>query len=218
MYKLLQHPTEKGEYISVKGEEISKGTIIYDIVNRSIFKALIDYRKIEYPQYFKIYTSTIFIHPSIPLMKKEQILFDNNVESIANSVYKTSSESTKLLLQAKFKESWIEGFESGYNKRAETHLYAEFDMEAAVCFGMTLERFKDDEFKLSDNEEFKGFLQSLKQPKERLIEFEMEGYYPVADDFYSSMPEYDGTHPVSRIKLYQEGEHSYVNIKSIKPI
>jgi hypothetical protein len=34
-------------------------------------------------------------------------------------------------------------------------------MEAAACFGKILERFKDDEYKLSDNDEWKGFLRSL---------------------------------------------------------
>ena len=40
--------------------------------------------------------------------------------------------------------------------------YTKDDMEAAVCFGMTLERLKDDKHKLSDTEEFNGFLDSLK--------------------------------------------------------
>lgn len=55
------------------------------------------------------------------------------------------------------------GIWDGYNKAREKYKYTLSDIEAAVAFGMSLERFKDDEHKLSDDAEFKGFIQSLHQ-------------------------------------------------------
>ena len=52
------------------------------------------------------------------------------------------------------------GFVLGYREAGN---YTRDDIESAIAFGMTLERFKNDEGKLSDTEEFKGFLQSLKK-------------------------------------------------------
>jgi len=66
------------------------------------------------------------------------------------------------------------GFEAGFKDKFTLE-----DMEAAVCFGMSLEKFKDDKYKLSDNEEFKGFIKSLqidKLPKEFIVEYD---YYPI---------------------------------------
>lgn len=64
--------------------------------------------------------------------------------------------------------AWIDGYETASAKK-----YTEEDMEAAVAFGITLERFKKDKGKLSDTEEFKGFIQSL-SPKPIAVEVEMD--------------------------------------------
>jgi hypothetical protein len=60
---------------------------------------------------------------------------------------------------------YIRGFEANKGR------YSEADLEAAVAFGITLERFKDDKGRLSNDEEFKGFKESLnQQPQEIEIE------------------------------------------------
>ena len=56
------------------------------------------------------------------------------------------------------------GFIKGYNRALSDNkdkLFTLEDMEAAACFGKILEKFKDDNYKLSDDEEWKGFIQSL---------------------------------------------------------
>lgn len=64
----------------------------------------------------------------------------------------------------------IESYKEGYKTARESDKqFTLEDMEAAVCFGMSLEGFKDDKYKLSDDDEFKGFIKSLqldKLPKE----------------------------------------------------
>jgi hypothetical protein len=71
-----------------------------------------------------------------------------------------------------------EGFIRGYTLAAQSKgRYSEADLEAAVAFGITLERFKDDKGRLSNDEEFKGFKESLNQPPQEIeieIEIEME--------------------------------------------
>lgn len=75
----------------------------------------------------------------------------------------------------------ILAYKLGY-KAASKKKYSEEDMEAAVAFGITLERFKTDPHKLSDTEEFKGFIQSL-NPLPIAIEVEMEDQGGWAGDF-----------------------------------
>lgn len=66
-------------------------------------------------------------------------------------------------------------FEAGFQKRDEMLSDKKFsisDMESACAFGMALERLKSDPHKLSDDEEWKGFIQSL-QLTEWDVEIEM---------------------------------------------
>lgn len=59
---------------------------------------------------------------------------------------------------------------------SQDKLFTLEDMEAAACFGKVLEKFKDDKYKLSDDEEWKGFIESLTK-QEYNCELEMEMKY-----------------------------------------
>lgn len=82
--------------------------------------------------------------------------------------------------------------------KAATKTYTKEDMEAACTFGMALERLKNDKGKLSDTEEFKGFLTTLKKPISSVeLEVEnakdetygeMEGIYPIVSETNTITP------------------------------
>lgn len=72
------------------------------------------------------------------------------------------------------KQGFIGGFEISQSLNEKKFTLE--DMEAAICFGKTLERLKITQT-FSDKEEFKGFIMSLSQPKIFDIEIETEWRY-----------------------------------------
>lgn len=109
--------------------------------------------------------------PGLPLFDAR---WEVDVNKLALNYYNLNnvfSPITDYALAEKY--ATFKAFIAGYLKRSETHKWTDEDMEAAACFGMSLERFKDDKNKLRDTEEFKGFIQSLQKPKVYEVELEM---------------------------------------------
>lgn len=107
--------------------------------------------------------------PELPPFEEIDIekLAEENNKLIA--MYKNDTGLAKSIYM-----SAIKNFKDGY-KAAQSKQFSLEDMEAAVAFGITLERLKNDPNKLSDEEEMKGFIQSLSTqqlPKEFIPEYE----------------------------------------------
>lgn len=87
--------------------------------------------------------------------------------------------------------SYLNGFKRGY-KVAQSKQFSLEDMEAAVAFGIQLEKHKDDQGKLSNDDEFDGFIQSL-STQQLPKEFEPDILYRLYDgtilreEIYSSL-------------------------------
>ena len=106
-----------------------------------------------------IIASTKRIDSAIPLIVFKEQTVEELVEKEIISMGGINRQNTLL-------NYFRGGFIKGYNQaKSSDKNYTEEDMEAAVCFGKTLERFKDDEFKDSDDEEWSGFLHDLNQLK-----------------------------------------------------
>lgn len=68
----------------------------------------------------------------------------------------------------------IDTFIKGYTQCLEDNKEKKYtleDLEAAACFGMILEKLKCDKYKLQNDEEWKGFIQSLHPKTEWEVEF-----------------------------------------------
>ena len=159
----------------------------------------------------KIIASTKFIDKSIPVIK----FVEQSVEELARDSY----NQNKLQADSPIESGTYKcGFIRGYNQvKSSDKKYTLADMEAAACFGKILEKFKDDEFKLSDNEEWKGFLESLNQPKlPDIIHLEFEEISDIADEWQIS----DKTmammnnRPLYKLKTIttEQGEEIHINI------
>ncbi|MEY2702605.1 MAG: hypothetical protein RLY43_1241 [Bacteroidota bacterium] len=70
-------------------------------------------------------------------------------------------------------------FKAGFQKAQalSDRRFTENEMEMAVCFGIALERLKVGDGRISDTEEFKGFIQQISQ-QSWTVELEMELYDP----------------------------------------
>lgn len=72
---------------------------------------------------------------------------------------KSVGEHERTWISAICNQMYTQALEDNKDKK-----YTLEDLEAAACFGMILEKSKDDKYKLSNDEEWEGFIQSL-QPK-----------------------------------------------------
>jgi hypothetical protein len=94
-----------------------------------------------------------------------------DIEMLVNQLFEKESNNI-LHPQYQMRLSFINGFQKAQELLSDRRFTLEH-MEAAACFGMLLEQSKDDPYKLSNDEEWKGFLQSL-SPTSWKAEVEME--------------------------------------------
>ena len=112
-----------------------------------------DEQKKQFPNHKGVIVAQTNLYlPNIPYVE----VGEEDVEALAEKVYPPTGQSVGNINR----ERRI-GFTEGYKTAQAKGKYSDEDMEAAVCFGIVLNQFKYDEGKLSDTEEFKGFLQSL---------------------------------------------------------
>lgn len=209
-YRLIEHPKEKGEFIAISDDKIEESLFVFNVSQKTIFIAdrqlveLINDPNISLTTNKKIVASSIFIHPSIPLIRKEQLNFHIDSFDIAEEALLTEGEDYRDICSP---SDYVYAFSRGYNKHAETYKYTEEDLRKAFEGG----RNKYAAGNIRDA--FDSFLQSLKQPKEYIVEFEIETTFKRNIGYMRRTTNID-----SKLKLYKEGEHNYVNIISIKPI
>lgn len=137
-YTLLPHPNEQGEFIAVSDEEHPSAPS-FNVLPYITKQDNNWYLKYSGFAGNKIVYSTKFIHPSIPLIKKEQIKFiDDNLQKMADDFALnrsieiddcTDKDNHGFGCQC---PAFEEGFIGGYNKRAETHPYTEEDLRSSL--------------------------------------------------------------------------------------
>lgn len=130
---------------------------------------------------FKIVAQTNLDLPNIPYVE----IGEEGIELLAELKYKEQSEEFEDSDEFNLFDKSILlkiGFIEGYKAAKEKYAYTESDMETAVCFGMALEMLKFDSGRLSNTEEFKGFLETLNQPPNE-IEIEMVGITNGSDKY-----------------------------------
>jgi hypothetical protein len=226
---LLPLPNEEGEYIAVSDEVKENGVAIIPNGNLIVMTPheMLHYLDSQSNATKGIIASTKFIHPSIPLMRKEQIVFDNEVEVFAKAYGKKVSDIHAKKDLTHDELIWliggsIVGFKEGYSKRAETYKYTEEDLRKAIELSFTEKEGADRLWSIDE------IIKSLNKPKEWIVTFEMENLYVKGN--YSNVcsickKEFHNTDKLGFVcpdhpfpKLYKEGENTYVNITSIKSI
>jgi|ERR1700733_1463010 len=208
-YKLIPFPNEEGEGIIISDEDI----LLDDwVANNENFPDITIYKswniKGKFSTRRKLIASTKFIDKSIPLIRREQLIFpiSTTVQELANNAW----------YKCKIREVSHNIFElgciAGINEHAKTHPFTLEDIEKAIWYGYDIggaevlsTDSERDEKERPDN--IKDFIKSLQQPKkEYIVELEME-YYSNPEDGHSAI------HKEQRPKVDKEG---YVNILSIK--
>lgn len=223
-YKLIEHPKEKGEWLAVSEDHAKEGELCWSPTYGLGVYVLEERFKSEHK---RIVASSIFIDKSIPLIRKEQILFDNTNEiaiTYADALREAAkNHRTGMIVgsphTSKEIEAQITGFTEGYNKRAETHPYSKDDIIKAIGLACSSIRTKFEEVEkgvkgiVVTTAPLNEILQSLKQPKEWIVEFQME----LCEKHKDLITHVDSacTCGNQKIKIDKEG---YVNILSIKPI
>jgi hypothetical protein len=228
-YKLIPFPNEEGEYIAVSDEEsfkLKKNLPYYSNIHKKIFHCIHDDQFLGLPNDSRITASTKFIHPSIPLMRKEQIEFDENAKIEAR---KHLENVYGLEINEHYPDSNVQnmfnGFVAGYNAGIQKNKFDEGRLKQIIarvwidtssvkyCICSVSSHFAS--LWIEDNKEY---LQSLNKPKEWIVTFEMEQHPKnMAENNYEFKVR-GNMHIPHTPKLYKEGENTYVNITSIKSI
>jgi len=185
-HKLIKHDNY---LLVVDDSEIEENDYFINIAQNEIYKHnIINYNVSK--EYLKKITAHLPLNSS-PVLEGVDLLpaLEDDVEELAIIKYPIiMSPNGRTLAGGHYdvdlNYSERHAYKNGYNKAREKYKYTLSDIEAAVAFGMSLERFKDDEHKLSDAAEFNGFIQSFHQyPTE--FECETESYHYVSGGLVS---------------------------------
>jgi hypothetical protein len=233
-HKLIPYPLQEEQWLIVNSSEIKKHDWVYNPSCNYLYKANFSLQEnCNVGGHFpikKVISSTILIDKSIPLIRREQI--DALIEE---DIYLLAKEHSELTLPYEdfngktigvddehtgqaLRGAYVEGFETGYNKHAETHPFTEEVLIGLLnyLFDNNIQPFpiNRSELKLwlqggmSISRDAKYFvneyLQSLQQPKK---EWEIEIECEFGEHCYTK-----GTH-ICKPKVDKEG---YINILSIK--
>jgi hypothetical protein len=230
-YKLIPMPLNEGEWIIVSDEKlIQVENNKYYLSNRVIIKTELFEGNIVQRQskgctmdiclseIENIIASTKFIDKSIPLIKREQLVFPN-----IKAIYQLASqeemdlEMTPYLSEEEEKigNSFIKGFVSGYNKHAETH---PFNLEMVFDF-LNYMREHEDFYEYMDGDPLllKKLIisyteQHLQQPKkEYIVELDLVERWKKLEETTEVKFIYETNH--WQPKVDKEG---YINILKIK--
>ena len=164
-------------YVVVDDSEINTGDIVAEKLNTGKYELF----EIQTPNDIDVSSQELVIYTTdindneryyIPLSEAKELIGKVDVKKKAE-VYSSSKPPM-------FKDGMSAGYEDGYHECLEDNKekkYTEEDLEAAACFGMVLEKFKDDKYKLTNDEEWKGFLQSLQPKTEWEVELDSNGKF-----------------------------------------
>lgn len=199
-YKLIPSPLQKGEWLIISCEDVKKIDWMYIPKMNTIMK----WRPLYNKKYcFRVISSTKFIDKSIPLIRKEQLIFPNSIDTIAEEFYNSKNYGES------YDDGLFNGFRDGYNKHAETHPFTLEDIEKAISWGQENSELYDYEVHKE-----KEFIQSLQQPKkEYIVTIEIERGYEGMNGFIQSKAEISADKLVLRSKIDSKG---YINILLIK--
>lgn len=182
IYKLVPYPNQEGEWLIISDEKILAPSFVFSylgINNEGSIEFINDEfefsnQGIENNVLRKICFSTKFIYESIPLIRKEQLMFPDSIEYIANKLSNPFFKDCKPWSgDTAYAHGIFDGVKLGYNKHAETHLFTEDDIRKAFVAGLISKSSDNvsDDSKIVDK-----YLQFFQQPKkEYIIELEMEG-------------------------------------------